>query len=364
MIFLTHAKTLCTEDTELFESIGYPQRVHWFPWTYKNIKTGLVCPPHRMVDQILDSSVVESIKEKQCKTAFILAAGNSNFAAEGRKLAEDNFLSYQYKFLPLSLTQVYAGRLASQFGKVDYIATDASACASSLKVLMDVQSLITFYGYDRVIVVGVEDQINNMTLQFFGESGASLTEKVAQQEGVKPSAFDDKNFGFYLGQGAVLAVFESHRVAKDPLARLISAYSASELSTNAIGQREDGEGFINAIQGCLSVANINPKQIKLVKTHGTGTKSNNKAEKAALEATLKDFVGTSYKQKIGHTMGVSGLLESILLLRDTQVPAIPNRTEKDSVFVSESVDKPDGLMLSLAAGMGNIYSAAIFKQEN
>jgi len=365
MIYLTHAKTLCTEDTEIVDNISYPQKIHWFPWTYKNIKTGLVCPPHKMVEQVIDSGVTEAIKNKPGKTAFILAAGNSNFAAEGRKLAEENHLSYQYKLLPLSLTQIYAGRLASQFGKVDYVATDATACASSLKVLMDVQSLMLMYNYDRVIVVSVEDQVNNMTLQFFGESGASLTEKMAQEHDVVPSAFDSTNFGFNLGQGAALAVFEKNtHLSTDPLATLVSAYTASESDVNAIGQREDGQGFVDAIRGCMHMAQLRPSDITHIKTHGTGTKSNNQAESTALKKLFNnEFVATSYKQKIGHTMGASGLLESILLLNDLYIPAIKNRTEKDTVYLSESVLKPKGLMLSLAAGMGNVYSAAIFKQE-
>lgn len=361
-MYLTRTRVLCTDETALISNISYPQKVHWFPWSYKNIKTGLFLPAHKLAEQVLDKEVIEYVKNKECKTAFILASGNSNFAAEGRKLAAENELSYQYKFLPLSLTQVYAGRIASMFGKVDYIATDASACASSLKVLMDVQSLMTLYKYERVIVLGVEDQINNLTLQFFGESGASLTEKIAEETGSKPSAFDNTNFGFYLGQGAVLAVFESERIAVDPLARLVSANSSSELSTNAIGQREDGQGFIDAINGCLEIAGLNEKQIKVVKTHGTGTKSNNRAEKTALVSTLSDFIATSYKPKIGHTMGASGLLESVLLLQSKAIPAIPNRTEDDSVFLSKEETKPAGMILSLSAGMGNIYSAAVFEQ--
>ena len=366
MIYLTHARTLCTEDTAVFDNIGYPQKVHWFPWSYKNIKTGLVCPPHKLADQVLDTAVIEAIKNKPGKTAFILAAGNANFAAEGRVLEDKNHLSYQYKFLPLSLTQVYAGRVASMFGKVDYVVTDSTACASSLKVMMDVQSLMKLYGYDRVIVLAVEDQVNNMTLQFFGESGASLTEKMAQEHDVVPSAFDSKNFGFYLGQGAALAVFEKDtHTTETPLAELVSAYTASESEVNAIGQREDGQGFVDAIRGSMHLASIRYSDITVVKTHGTGTKSNNQAERAALDKMLSKggFVATSYKQRIGHTMGASGLLESILLLKDTHVPAILNRTEYDSTFLSESVTKPKGLMLSLAAGMGNVYSAAIFKQE-
>ena len=102
-----------------------------------------------------------------------------------------------------------------------------------------------------------------------------------------------------------------------------------------------------------------------MKTHGTGTKSNNLAERSALSGVLKDFVATSFKQRIGHTMGASGLLETVLLLdsiKNGSIPAIPNRTDQDSVFLSESAPaEQGGLILSLAAGMGNVYSAAIFK---
>jgi 3-oxoacyl-(acyl-carrier-protein) synthase len=363
MIYLTHAKTLSTTETTLFDSILHPQKVHWFPWSYAGAKTGLVLPSHKVAERVLDKQIIESVKSKPGKTAFILASGNSNFATEGRKLTEENHLSYQYKILPLSLTQIYAGRIASMFGDVDYIATDATACASSLKAVMEVQTLMTFYGYERVIVLGVEDQVNNLTLNFFGESGASLTEKIAQYNDVLPSAFDSKNFGFYIGQGAVLAVFENERLADKPLARLVSACTASESGVNAIGQRADGEGFKRVIQGCIEFGKIQPKDITLVKTHGTGTKSNNQAEKTALLETLPSFVATSYKQKIGHTMGASGLLESVLLLETPTVPEIENKTDKDDVFLSYPIPKPKGLMLSLAAGMGNVYSAAIFESE-
>jgi 3-oxoacyl-(acyl-carrier-protein) synthase len=233
--------------------------------------------------------------------------------------------------------------------------------------MMDVQNLINHYHFDRVIVLTVEDGVTNAVLEFFGESRAVLTQK-QEDLGIKPSAFDSQNFGFRVGQGAALAVFESdYAVGKldaTPHAALIGAYNASEASTNAIGQLEDGEGFTKAINGAIHYANLMPNEITIVKTHGTGTESNNKAEKTALLNTLDQFVATSYKQKIGHTMGSSGLLETLLLLEDLKsgyVPAIENRTETDSVFLSESVRAPDGLILSLAAGMGNIYSAAIFK---
>ena len=77
-------------------------------------------------------------------------------------------------------------------------------------------------------------------------------------------------------------------------------------------------------------------------------------------------MATSFKPTIGHTMGVSGLLETCLLLDSVRtgiIPKIPNRTEHDDVFLSQDREFGRGRILSLAAGMGNIYSAAIFTTE-
>jgi hypothetical protein len=52
------------------------------------------------------------------------------------------------------------------------------------------------------------------------------------------------------------------------------------------------------------------------------------------------------------------LLES---LQKGIIPKIENRTEEDSVFLSEDATYNGGQVLSLAAGMGNIYSSALFE---
>jgi len=371
MIYLTDYRTAYSSHVELMEDITYPQRVHWFPDTYKRASTGMFYPPHRVAEKVLDPELVTQLRENKVgRTAFILASGNAHFAGINPRAKGPTQLSYEYKFLPFTLTQVYAGRTAQALGATDHIVTDATACASSLKALMDVQTLIMMYGFDRVIVLSVEDAVSNSVLEFFGEAKASLTLK-DEQDGVLPSAFDENNHGFYVGQGAVLAVFDSPKVvfankSNYPAASLRGAYTASEECPNAIGQREDGQGFARAIEGALTVAKDRASRIRLVKTHGTGTLSNNKAEKAALLSTLKDFVATSYKAKIGHTMGASGLLETCLLLDDLKrgvVPKIENRTTHDTQFLSHDASDPGGLILSLAAGMGNVYSAALLSLE-
>jgi 3-oxoacyl-(acyl-carrier-protein) synthase len=352
-------------QTEMMEDISYPQRVHWFADTYKNARTGLVYAPHKLAEKVLDPKLLEDLRGRSGKTAFILASGNSHFAGVHNKTGIDNRLTYDYKFLALSLTQVYAGRVAQMCGANDMVITDASACSSSLKVMMNVRELFGMYGFDRVIVLTLEDAVSNPVLKFFGESKACLT-KEQEDQGILPSAFDDVNFGFNIGQGAALAVFENAKYARNSKAQLLGAYTAAEESTNAIGQREDGQGFVRAAAGALQTANISSGDIHIVKTHGTGTKSNNQAEKAALQRIFhREFIATSYKQRIGHTMGASGLLETCLLLDDIKkgmIPGIPNRTKKDNIFLSDTLFLGGSFnILSLAAGMGNVYSAAIFK---
>jgi 3-oxoacyl-(acyl-carrier-protein) synthase len=364
-IYLTDYRTASTTQTEMMEDIPYPQRVHWFADTYKNARTGLVYAPHKLAEKVLDPELLSSLRSRGGKTAFILAAGNSHFAGVHNKTGIDNRLTYDYKFLALSLTQVYAGRIAQMCGAEDMVITDSSACASSLKVMMNVQELVNLYRFDRVIVLSLEDAVSNPVLKFFGESKACLT-KEQEEQGILPSAFDDTNFGFNIGQGAVFAVFETAKHAKDSKAQLLGAYSASEASTNAIGQREDGQGFVKAMKGALDIAGVIPQDITVIKTHGTGTKSNNQSERCAIESMFThNFIATSFKPRIGHTMGASGLLETCLLLdsmRNNLVPAIPNRTTKDVRYLSDDVFVKGRMnILSLAAGMGNIYSAAIFR---
>ena len=369
MIYMTQCRTACTTDTTLIDDIPYPQHAHILPNTFRRAKSGLKYPPHVLIESLIDDELRSYVADNPVKgkTGFIFAAGNQGWMGNNGRYDKnpDAQLHYKVKVPFIVLTNIYAGRIASMFGVHDHVSTDASACASSLHVLMNMQTLMDNYGFDRVIVFSGEDSVNNLVLDLFGEAGASLQYK--DEEERQPSAFDDKNQGFHIGQGAVVAIFEKeHAGMADPLAKFVGAYSSAEDNTNPLGQRDDGSGFSKAIEGALFVAKAHQNDVRLVKTHGTGTPVNNAAEKSALLRSLNEFVATSYKPRIGHTMGASVLLETGLLLRVLEngfVPQILHRTQDDSVFLSSDAPIPEGLMLSLAAGMGNIYSAALFSRE-
>ena len=130
MIYLTHYRTASTDNVELFDDVIFPQKVNWFPETYSRAKSGLTYVPHKLAEKVLDPELLTHLRENPVgKTAFILAGGNAHFAGIGQR-PYDSRLSYTYRFLPFTLTQVYAGRVAQSCGNMDMVTTDASACAS------------------------------------------------------------------------------------------------------------------------------------------------------------------------------------------------------------------------------------------
>jgi 3-oxoacyl-[acyl-carrier-protein] synthase II len=369
-IYITKYKTLCTKETKVLGDLVYPQRVHWMPELYARVKTGLSYVPHEMANRVATKEMVDYVKANPVvgKTGFLLAAGSQGWAG-GKAKGQDkpSELDYTFKLGILTMTNIFAGRMAGVFEAYDYVATDASACATSIKSMMDVHNLINNMGFDRVIMLALEDPTSKLTLEFFGQSNANLVLK-DEENGAIPSAFDSKNGGFIIGQGAGFAIFESERAvnknAIKPEAELKGVWVSAEQLSNPIGQRPDGQGYQRAIMGAITQAKCKPDDIKIVKTHGTGTAVNNQSEKHALLETLRGgFIATSYKQHIGHTVAASGLLETGLILDDIKkgvIPGIKNRTEDDNTFISKDTPVPDGLLMSLAAGMGNIYAAAIF----
>jgi 3-oxoacyl-(acyl-carrier-protein) synthase len=372
-IYLTKYNTLSTTNTKVLSDLKYPQRVHWIPELYSRVKTGFAYVPHEAAYKILTKELIDYVKNNSVdgKTGFILAGGSQGWAG-GKAVGEDkpSELDYSFKLGILSVTNIFAGRVAAMFEAYDYVATDASTCATGIKCMMDVQNLINNLGFDRVIMLAQEDPTSKLTLEFFGQANANILIK-DEEAGAIPSAFDSINSGFIVGQGAAVAVFESeaavNKNAVTPKAELLSAWVSAEELSNPIGQRPDGQGYQRAIRGALDMAKVEPSDIKIVKTHGTGTATNNQSEKTALTTVLgNNFVATSYKQRIGHTVAASGLLETCLILDDINkgiVPAIANRTENDDLFLSHDVAAREGLLMSMAAGMGNIYASAIFNPK-
>lgn len=369
-IYLTKTSIEFTENITRFSQLAFPTSVHFISDFYRNTHLGLWAPSKRMVDKLLLGVKDEiSFDIDKSLEGFILAAGNTTFA--GARLHIDSRggpLDYELKTKAFQCTQMTAGYCANYLGISGHISTDSSACTSSMKALMDAYHLFTVHNFERVAILATEDQLNLGLLDFFGVMNIYLNQKDLDA-GMKPSAFDAINRGFLLGQGGVAIWLETKdslkKTGNRPIAKLLSSVITGEIFQNFIGQDPQGSGYKKAIEWALKVAKCSPNSIDLIKTHGTGTLLNNKAESTALMDIFgENFLATSYKPRIGHTFGASGLLESVLAIHDARnkiVRGIPNRTATDSIFLSNDISHKVNRILALSAGMGNVYGAAIWE---
>ena len=196
---------------------------------------------------------------------------------------------------------------AKKIGSMGECATYSTACSSSSLALARACSAIET-GECEVAVVCGADALSRITVNGFG----SL---LLLSEGVSKPFAEDRD-GINLGEAAGVAVISSEDFALKSGAEImayISGWSSTCDAYHPTAPRPDGEDLARAMSECLSGA-----QTKLYLAHGTGTIGNDAAELAAISRV---FGGEkprtiSVKDKIGHTLGASGIVNMIVALEE------------------------------------------------
>lgn len=189
------------------------------------------------------------------------------------------------------------------------------ASASGNMAIINAMQQIELGNIDACMVVGVPTFLSPMEIQAFiniGAMDANAYEDV--QMACKP--FDEEHKGFVYGQGAGCVVLESkehaiHRKAKI-YAELIGGFAM--LDGNRFAD-PNIRGEMRAMRGALKKANITPKKINYINTHGTASKLGDQAELDAIRQVFgehaKDIYINSTKGYTGHCLFSAGIIELI-----------------------------------------------------
>ncbi|WP_160116652.1 beta-ketoacyl-[acyl-carrier-protein] synthase family protein [Pseudovibrio ascidiaceicola] len=196
--------------------------------------------------------------------------------------------------------------------------TISSACASSNSAIGVAAELIRTDQAD-VVVAGGADTVSVSVMAGFNALRALAPEKTAPFS---------PQIGLSLGEGAGIVVLVSDRLrAQLNLASLaqVLGYGLSGDAHHATSPDQDGAGAENAMRSALKDADVAPTQISYINAHGTGTEANDGAETRALKRMFgSDVPVSSTKSYYGHTLGASGVIETIstlLLARENKLPA-------------------------------------------
>lgn len=242
------------------------------------------------------------------------------------------------------------------------VLTVSSACASSNSAIGIGSDLIR-RGEADVVIAGGSDTVSLSVMAGFNALRALSPGK---------SAPFSQDIGLSLGEGAGIVILsrsdlEGANQAPD-LGRVLG-YGLSGDAHHATSPDQDGAGAQNAIVAALTDAKVSTDDIAYVNAHGTGTEANDGAESRAIYRLFGDEIPvSSTKSYYGHTLGASGVIEtitSILMARHGKAPSnlrlddIRDGCEPLNYATPQSSAGPDATLLVNNFGFGGNNSSLL-----
>jgi 3-oxoacyl-(acyl-carrier-protein) synthase len=180
----------------------------------------------------------------------------------------------------------------------------SNACISGISALITAARLIEYDECDNVIVAGA-DLMTKFVVSGF-EAFHSISETVC-------TPYDVKRDGLSLGEAAgtiILTSLRSILADNDPI--VIEGGSVTNDSNHLSAPSRTGDGLGEAMLTAMAEARISGSSVDFVNAHGTATIYNDEMESRAIHwASLMNVPVQSLKPYWGHTLGASGVIESI-----------------------------------------------------
>lgn len=233
-------------------------------------------------------------KRKDCCLIFSTTKGNID------RLSKDNFPSEV-------LLAEFGKRIGEALECVNTPIIISNACISGVSALIVAQRMLATRQYKHALVAG-GDLMNKFVITGF-ESFKSIS-----ASGCRP--FDADRDGLSLGEacGSVLLTSVVD-VVNDDKPIVVEGGAITNDANHISGPSRTGDGLYLAISKAMEEAKITSKDVSFLNLHGTGTVYNDEMEAKAIDwAELQEVPLNSLKSYWGHTLGASGVIETIICM--------------------------------------------------
>lgn len=282
------------------------------------------------------------------RTAFILSTTKGNITA----LENQNIESAHLHQL--------AKKTADFFGFITEPIVVSNACVSGILAVSVAKRLIQAEMYDNVFIVA-GDEVSKFVLSGFNSFQA--------MSDLPCKPYSVNRTGVTLGESAAAVLVSCNK--DNAKIKVIGDGSIND-ANHISGPSRTGEGLFRSIQSALAEAKINSNQIDYISAHGTATPFNDEMEAIALNRLgLENVPVNSLKGFYGHTLGASGLLETIIAIESAQENKLFASLGFDTLGVSQPInvvekneDKNIHYFLKTASGFGGCNTAVIFEKVN
>ncbi|MGJ8644976.1 MAG: beta-ketoacyl-[acyl-carrier-protein] synthase family protein [Luteolibacter sp.] len=246
----------------------------------------------------------------------------------------------------------------------------SNACASGANAIGHAFHLIRS-GRKQVALAGGYDALCQLVFAGF-DSLQALAES-----GI-PRPFDANRDGLALGEGAAMFVLESEESMKArgavPIVEICGYGMATDLH-HLTQPHPEGTAAVRSMSAAAVQAGMEPKEVKYINSHGTGTPLNDVAEANAITEwageDAKNISVSSTKSAMGHLLGGAGAIESaicLMALKHGVLPASLNIREVDAAVKFDLVREPReaefDVALTNSFGFGGSNATLIFQKVN
>ncbi|PWK20728.1 beta-ketoacyl-[acyl-carrier-protein] synthase family protein [Xanthomarina spongicola] len=239
----------------------------------------------------------------------------------------------------------------------------SNACVSGVLAIAIAKRYIQQNMYDHVFIVG-GDIVTEFILSGFN-SFQALSSKPC-----KP--YDKNRTGINIGEVAASTLVTNSDINLTKEAVEIIGESSCNDANHISGPSRTGEGLYRSMNSALTQANLTAQDIDYISAHGTATMFNDEMEAIAFNRLqLQDVPLNSLKGYFGHTLGASGLLETIVgmhsLYNNTLYASKGFETlgvSKPIHVIKKTTSKELKTFLKTASGFGGCNTAILFKKIN
>ena len=196
-----------------------------------------------------------------------------------------------------------AERIGNFFEAANQVEVISNACISGVSALVVAKRWIELGRYKRVIVAGGD------ILSHFITSGFLSFRSVSAHR-CRP--YDIQRDGLSLGEACGAVLLETQGNINHII---LSGGAISNDANHISGPSRTGDGLALAINQAMEEAGALPEDISFINAHGTATVYNDEMESKAIHlAGLAAVPVNSLKPYFGHTLGASGIIETILCI--------------------------------------------------
>jgi len=237
----------------------------------------------------------------------------------------------------------------------------SNACVSGVLAIAVAKRFINQDTFDHVFVIG-GDLVTEFILSGFNAFQA-LSNKPCRP-------YCKTRSGINIGEvsASVLVTNDASNLVDESVVILgeASCNDANHIS----GPSRTGEGLHRSIESVLKQANLRPEEIDYISAHGTATNFNDEMESIAFNRSgLQKTPLNSLKGYFGHTLGASGLLETIIGMHSLKQNTLYASLGFQELGVSQPLNiierttrEKINTFLKTASGFGGCNTAAIFQK--